>query len=81
MLSSNFKRYEFFTFIAGLFFMAVAFMLGRYSICKIDIILLYVLIFALVGVIFFIYSEKYFNLTYQLKKNSKKEFAKKNERK
>jgi len=74
MLNSNFKRYHFFSFISSMFSILSSFQLGIFFSIKNNTNLYFAFIYLLLAIIFCIYGCKYFNKTFQLKKNAKRDF-------
>lgn len=81
MFNSNYKRCHFFNFISSMFSILSAFQLGIFITIKNNTNLYFAFIYLLIAIIFCIYGSKYFDKTYQLKKNAKIEFTKQNKNK
>lgn len=81
MFNSIYKRYNLFNFLAFMFFGYSAINIGIFITNNNTKFLLVSIIYILLCFIFAIYETKYFNKTYQLKKNAKKEFTKENKNK
>lgn len=80
MFNSNYKRYNFYSCLSSLFSILSAFQLGIFITIKNNTNLYFAFIDLLIAIIFCIFGSKYFNRTYQLKKNAKKEFTKENKK-
>lgn len=81
MLNTNFKRYNLFNILAFIFFGECAYYLGVFAFNHDIKFLLISIIQFLVCILFGMVENHYFNKTYQLKKNAKKEFTKENKNK
>lgn len=81
MLNTNYKRYNFYSFLSSLFSLMSMFQLGIYFATKNSTNAYFFIIIGLTAMLWYIYSSIYFNKTYQLKKNAKKEITKENNNK
>lgn len=78
MFNTNLKRFNLFNILSFWFFGNCAYYLGLSVQAESFTAFLVSLVAFLLCIIFSIFENKYFNRTYQLKKNAKKEFVKQN---
>lgn len=76
--NTNLKRFNLFNYLSIFLFAFGVVFCARFGVTQLYLDLSFSIYSFLSSIIFTIYSEKYFDKTYQLKKNAKKEITKEN---
>lgn len=76
--NTNLKRFNLFNYLSTFLLIFCFFFFGRFCVIKLYLDLSFSIYCFLLSIIFAIYTDKYYDKTYQLKKNAKKEITKEN---